>query len=139
MLGNRPRGLCGGCCHTSGFAAVADTGPAPAPLVGKWTRTVTAADVKRADATLVHAGMVCTLTIKQGGGLNAAIICTGGQKGGFQGIVDTAGPHQLHIELIEDVPDVYSWKVSGQHLTLTKVRDTAENREAVFWGVWRRK
>lgn len=123
----------------SGVAAVANTSAVPAPLVGTWTRTVTAADVKRAGATLVHAGWPCTLTIKSAGVLNASIICTGGQPGGFQGIVDVAGAHRVHIKLIEPDPDVYSWHVSGRLLTLTKVKDTAASREAVFWGVWRRK
>jgi len=124
----------------SAIAAVTKTGAVPAPLVGKWTRTVTAADVKRAGATLpVHAGMICTLTIKKDDVLNASVICTGGQPGGFQGTVDVAGPNRVHIKLSEPVPDVYSWHVSGKRLTLTKVKDTIANREAVFWGVWHRK
>ena len=124
----------------SGIAAVANTSAVPAPLVGKWTRTVTVADVKRVGATFpVHAGMICTLTIKKDGVLNAAIICTGGQKGGFKGTIDVAGPNRVHIKLSEPVPDVYSWHVSGRLLTLTKVKDTFANRVAVFWGVWHRK
>ena len=124
----------------SAIAAVANTSAVPAPLVGTWTRTVTAADVKRVGATSpVHAGMICTLTIKKGGVLNASVICKGGQPGGFQGIVDVAGANRVHIKLSEPVPDVYSWQVSGRLLTLTKVKDTFANRAAVFWGVWRRK
>jgi len=124
----------------SGIAEVANAGAVPAPLVGTWIRTVTAADVKRVGATLpVHAGMTCTLTIKKDGVLNASVICTGGQKGGFQGTVDVAGPSQVHIKLSESIPDVYSWHVSGRRLTLTRVKDAFANRTAVFWGVWQRK
>ena len=125
---------------TSGIAAVVNTSAVPAPLVGTWTRTVAAADVKRVGATYpVHAGMVCTLTIKKDGPWNASVICTGGQKGGFVGTVDVAGPDRVHIKLSEPIPDVYGWHVSGGRLTLTKVKDTFANRVAVFAGVWHRK
>ena len=121
-------------------AALPNTSAVPAPLVGKWTRTVTAADVKRVGATFpVHAGMICTLTIKKDGVWNASVICTGGQKGGFLGTVDVAGPNRVHIKLSEPIPDVYGWHVSGRRLALTKVKDTFANRDAVFSGVWDRK
>jgi hypothetical protein len=124
----------------SGIAAVANTSAVPAPLVGKWTRTVTAADVKRVGATYpVHAGMVCTLTIKKDGVFNASVICTGGQKGGFVGTVEVAGPNRVHIKLSDPYPDVYSWHVSERRLTFTKVKDPFANRVAVFSGVWHRK
>ena len=78
----------------SGITAVSNTSAAPAPLVGKWTRMITAADVKRVGATRpIYAGMICTLTVKKDGVLNASVICRGGQPGGFQGTIDgTASP-----------------------------------------------
>jgi opacity protein-like surface antigen len=48
----------------SAAAAVAPTSPPQAKLIGRWTRTVTAADVQRAGAQEVLEGAVCTLTIK---------------------------------------------------------------------------
>jgi len=121
----------------SGIAAVAKSSALPAPLLGKWTRKVTSADVKHVGATGVPAGSVCTLTIN-GGVLNASVSCTKG-VGGFQGIVAPAGANRVHIELGQPDPDVYGWHVSGRHLTFTKVKDTVPDREAVFSGVWQRK
>jgi len=120
----------------SGIAAVAKSSAAPAPLVGKWTRKVTGADVKHVGATGIPAGTICTLTIKNAV-LNASVICT--KVGSFEGIIDPAGVNRVHIELGLADPDVYSWQVSGRLLTFTKVKDTVPDREAVFLGVWQRK
>jgi len=120
----------------SGIAAVAKSSAAPAPLVGKWTRKVTGADVKHARSTGIPAGTICTLTIKNAV-LNASVSCT--KVGGFEGIVAPAGANRVHIELGRADPDVYSWHVSGRLLTFTKVKDTVPDREAVFEGVWQRK
>jgi hypothetical protein len=121
----------------SGIAAVARSSALPAPLIGKWKRTVTSADVKHVGATGIPAGSTCTLTINHSV-LNASVNCTKG-VGGFQGIVAQAGANRVHIQLGQPNPDTYSWHVSGNHLTFTKVKDTVPDREAVFAGVWQRK
>ena len=121
----------------SGIAAVARSSALPAPLLGKWTRTVTSADVKHVGATGIPAGSICTLTINHSV-LNASVSCTKG-VGAFQGIVAPAGANRVHIQLGMPNPDVYSWRVSGSHLTFTKVKDTVPDREAVFLGIWQRK
>jgi hypothetical protein len=119
----------------SGVAAVTQTRAVPGKLVGKWSRNVTSADIKRTGGTGVPAGSVCTLTVKTSG--VAHIGCT--VIGGFDGSIVPAGANRIHINLGLLYPDIYSWHVSGRLLTLTKLSDTVADREAVFWGVWKRK
>ena len=47
--------------------ATASASPPPQQLIGKWTRTVTAADVHHAGATKVVAGLTWTLVVTQHG------------------------------------------------------------------------
>jgi hypothetical protein len=122
----------------SGIAAVTQTRAVPARLVGTWTRNVTSAEVKRANAAGILAGSVCTLTIKKSGILNASVFCTRG-VGGFDGIITPAGTNRVHINLGLSGQNVYRWSVSGRLLTFTKIRDPVQDRVAVFWGVWKRK
>jgi hypothetical protein len=119
----------------SGIAAVTQTSAVPAKLVGKWTRKVTSADVKRTGGYGVSAGTVCTLTVKRSG--VAHLDCT--NIGGFGGTIVPAGANRVHINLGIPSPDVYKWRVSGRLLTFTKVKDTVADREAAMEGVWKRK
>src|SRR2546426_9034458 len=92
----------------SGIAAATQTSTVSSKLVGKWTRKVTSADIKRTGGTGVPAGTVCTLTVKKSGG--ADLECTA--IGGFQGTIVPAGVNRIHINLGIPSPDVYRWRVS---------------------------
>jgi hypothetical protein len=122
---------------TSGIAAGTRARAVPAKLVGTWTRKVTSADVKRANAAGIPAGSVCMLTIKKSGIVNASVFCR--SVGGFEGVITPAGTNRVHINLGLSNPNVYRWLVSGRLLTFTKIRDPVQDRVAVFWGVWTRK
>jgi hypothetical protein len=119
----------------SAIAAATSTSAVPSKLVGKWTRKVTNADVKRTGGFGVPAGTVCTLTIKKSGG--AGLVCT--NVGGFEGTIVPAGTNRVHINLGIPSPNVYKWRVSGPLLTFTKLKDTVGDREAAMEGVWKRK
>jgi hypothetical protein len=117
------------------IGAAASTRAVPAKLVGKWTRTVTLADLKRTGASGVTVGSVCTLTITKSGA--AHMPCT--NVGAFDGTIVPAGGDRVHINLGLSTPDVYKWRVSGGRLTFTKVKDTVADRTAAMEGVWKRK
>jgi hypothetical protein len=120
---------------TSGFAAGTRTSTLPTKLVGKWTRTVTSADVTRTGGLGIPAGTVCTLTIRKSGGayLHTSTV------GDFEGSLVPAGVNRVHIRLGLLDPDVYRWRVSGSLLTFTKLNDVVADRVAVMAGVWKRK
>ena len=119
----------------SGIAAETKASAVPAKLVGRWTRTVTSADIKRTGGYGVAAGTVCTLTIKKGGATH--LDCT--NIGGFDGNIVAAGVNRVHINLGITSPNVYRWRVSGRLLTFTTLRDDVSDREAAMQGVWKRK
>ena len=119
----------------SGIAAVTQSSAVPAKLVGKWTRKVTSADVKRTGGYGVPAGTVCTLTIKKSG--VAHLFCT--NIGGFDGNIVPAGTNRVHINLGDPRANVYGWRVSGRLLTFTKLKDIVADRVAGMEGVWKRK
>lgn len=118
-----------------GIAAATEANAVPAKLVGRWTRKITAADVKRTGAFEILTGSVCTLTIKKSGA--ASVVCTG--VGGFDGLIVTAGTNRVHIDLGLPGSNVYRWRVSGRLLTFTRISDPIADRAAAFWGVWKRK
>ena len=62
-----------------------------------------------------------------------------GAAGAFEGYIRSVGPSRFRTDLCIGVPAVYGWRVSGRQLTLTKVSDQTPDREAVFWGVWKKK
>lgn len=121
----------------SGVAAVTQTRVVPAQLVGKWTRTVTANDVKRTGGTGVPPGTRCTLTIMKTGVQTASVTCT--NIGGFNGTIVPAAAGRVHINVGAPGANLYSWRVSGQRLTITKIKEDVWDRAAVFSGVWKRK
>lgn len=110
-------------------------------LVGKWTHTVTKADVKRAPGALILlAGKTATIVVAKSGHytLDEGF---GGGLGKGDGTIAPAGANRVHITLSgeEFPPNLYTWRVSGRTLTLTKLKDSNPNMVAVFWGVWKRK
>jgi len=113
--------------------AVTRASAAPAPMVGKWTRKVTSADIQRTGGTGISAGSVWTLTIKKDGGASIS-----GSAGAFEGYLRSIGAGQFRTNLGIGIA-VYAWRVSGRLLMLTKVSDQTSDREAVFEGVWKRK
>ena len=129
----------------NGFAAVAGKNAFPPQLVGTWTRTLTKADVKRAQVVPVEvdharAGLVVRLIVKSNG---AAELKPRGDNGPvrFQGRLVPVGTDRVHIAGMPlDVPNVYRWRVSGRLLTMAKIsdRDISGLRDAWFVGVWHR-
>jgi hypothetical protein len=89
----------------AGGEAVATQNAFPAKLVGTWTRTVTAADVKRAGSWGVPAGSVWTLTIKKSGASSAI---REGDSEPFTGPIIPVGPTRVRINVGLVFPNVYS-------------------------------
>jgi len=120
----------------NGTSALGATQAISAKLVGKWTRKITSADVRRSGAYTYQgmAGAVCTLTIKKTSA--AHLDCT--IIGSFYGTIVPAGVNRVHINLSAPLPNVYKWRVSRRLLTFTKVRDASPDRAAGMDGVWKR-
>lgn len=124
---------------TSGIGAVRHTNTVSPRLVGKWTRTITDADVKRAKGSLLLlAGNVVKFNVAKNGHftLDEGF---GPNLGHEAGNIVPAGPNRIHINISGEPANLYRWRVSGRLLTLTKLKDPNPNRVAVFWGVWKRK
>jgi hypothetical protein len=123
----------------SGLAARIQTTAVNLKLVGKWTRTITMADVKRSNGGLVlAAGKVATLTIAKNGHWRAVVAGLGG-LGTVDGALVPAGGSRIHLNNEGEAASVYVWRVSGRTLTLTKVKDPVPDRRLFFVGVWKRK
>jgi hypothetical protein len=122
----------------NGVAALSQTRAFPAQLVGQWTRTVTAVDVKRSGSTDVSAGSVWTLTIKKSGAASISTP-TSSERSRFTGHIVPAGANRVHIYVPFVIPNVYRWRVSGRLLTFTKISDKFATAAPVFPGVWKRK
>lgn len=127
----------------NGIAAATATSSFPPKLVGTWTRTLTKADIKRAQvvpAEVDHAypGLVVRLIVKKNGAAEAKL----GRESGpirWQGRLVPVGTDRFHVAGIPlDVPNVYRWRVSGRLLTVAKIsdRDITGLRDAWFVGVW---
>jgi hypothetical protein len=116
---------CGGSNGTNDYAK----------LVGQWTRTIAKSDVDRAHALSFLARSMCTLTIKASHA--AHLDCT--SVGEFDGKFVPAAANRVHINLGDAAPNVYTWRVSGDELTLTKLNDPTPDRIAAIQGIWRQK
>jgi hypothetical protein len=112
---------------------VAESALSPA-LAGKWTRTVSRADVRRAQGASTLIGSVCALTIKTSG--KASVLCT--KVGGFPGTIAPAGTNRVEINLGLPGANSYRWHISGQSLTFKLIKDPIPDRVAVFDGTWKR-
>ncbi len=117
------------------LSGLSKTHALPAKLVGRWTRTVTKADVVRTGGYDVAPGSVCTLTIKADG--FAKLVCPA-DVGSFEGRIVPAGIDRVRIDLASSTPNVYRWQVTGRRLTFTKQQDSDNDREAAMEGVWTR-
>ncbi len=123
----------------SGIAAVTEASAVPSKLVGKWTRTITKADVKRGGGLFLLAGKVAKFTVVKNGHFTVDE-GLGGNLGTVDGNLVPAGPNRIHINVNGvTTPNVYAWRVSGRLLTLTKLKDSEPDRVTVMWGVWKRK
>jgi hypothetical protein len=118
--------------------AGAQPGKVPTQLLGNWKRTVSSADVTRSGTGRVPAGTMCTLTIDKRAVLNVWLSCPS-LGDGVAGTVRSIGVGRVDMNVAAFGPTVYSWRVSGRSLTLTKIRDGKPIRVAVLWGVWTRK
>jgi hypothetical protein len=129
----------------NGFAAQPNSSAVPAKLVGAWSRNVKQANV------LVG---VWTMVVKKNGETN--FYTPGGYRPGciakhtcislistsyaVAGGRMTVGPLSGTFVTC-GAKAIYSWKVSGQSLTLKAVADTNKDcapRKALFSGVWKR-
>jgi hypothetical protein len=119
---------------SSGSAIARGRGTFPQKLTGKWTRTVTTADTAREKTNGVTAGSSWTLIVQKDG---SSIV--GGNGGQFSGKLVVAGPTSVHVRMGDPSPNVYAWRVAGNHLTLTRIKDADGDRAAIFWGTWQRE
>ncbi len=117
-------------------ASATDTGTSavPAKLTGRWTRTVTAADWKRAGATGFVTSFVgpYTMVVKANGKVSiidftATFSPLAGERLSMSG-VPVCFPKK----------GLYRWKVANRKLTLTKLKDTCAAEVGLFTGVWTR-
>ena len=115
------------------LAATAAAAPPPPQMVGKWTRTVTARDVRRAHSTKIVPGKTWTLVITQHG----SRVSTPGRVA-LKGTIVPSNATQVHIELGPHEGDLYDWRRSGGRLTLHARIDPVADRVAVLDGVWKK-
>ena len=110
--------------------ASAAASPPPKQILGKWTRTVTAADVHRAGATRVVAGLTWTLLIAQRG--------SSASHGTIhmRGKVVPTNATQVNIELGQQKPNLYDWRRVGKTLILHARVEPNADRAAVLVGTW---
>jgi hypothetical protein len=104
-------------------------------LVGSWKRMVSSADVNRAGSYGVPPSSVWTLRIKANG--TASVFNT--SIGGIDGTIVAKGAGRVRIDIGVPAPNEYSWHATKQSLTFAKIKDSVQDRIAVFVGTWRRK
>src|SRR5437868_934495 len=94
------------------LASTAAASPPPKQMLGKWSRTVTAADVNRTGATKVVAGLTWTLVITQNGSRASQGTTT------IRGELVPSNATQVNIELGQQKPNLYDWRRVGKKLVL---------------------
>ena len=128
-------------------AAAAPAGGVPAKLLGTWTRTITAADWKKAGFGTNVIGL-WKMTVKPNGHFavnvppNTAFstgiawqISFSARAGGQM----TIGPMGECVTGGILDAGAYRWKVAGRTLTISKVRDKCAIEVGVFAGSWTQK
>jgi hypothetical protein len=106
----------------------------PNTLVGRWTRTVTAADWKRAGATGFVTSFVgpYTMAVKPNGKVRIIdFTATFASLSG--GRLSMSG-----VPVCYPKKGLYRWKVADRKLTLTKLKDSCAAEVGLFSGVWTR-
>jgi hypothetical protein len=106
----------------------------PTNLVGRWTRTVTAADWKRAGARGFVTSFVgpYTMVVKPNGKVKIIdFTATFSPLPG--GRLSISGVPVCHPK-----KGLYGWKMANRKLTLTKLKDTCSAEVGLFTGVWTR-
>ena len=142
MTGPRPAGssvggmkiLLGAVLAALVVVATASAAPPPTELVGKWTRTVSTADVLRAHARKSIAGTTWTLSITQHG----STASTPGRVP-MRGEIVPSSATQVNIEIGQQKPNLYSWHRTGKQLTLHAYADSIADRNAVLNGLWKKR
>ena len=131
VLGSRSCRCCRYPCRERGGD---EASAVPAKLAGRWTRTVAAADWKRAGATGFVTSFVGpnTMAVKANGKVSiidftATFSPLSGGRLSIGG-VPVCGPKK----------GLYRWKVANRKLTLTKLKDTCAAEVGLFTGVWKR-
>jgi hypothetical protein len=112
------------------LAAPAAAAPPPDQMIGKWTRTVTSADVHRAGARTVVAGTTWTLVIGRSGSS-----ATHGTRT-MRGHLVQSNATQVNIEIGQQKPNLYDWRRAGSKLILHMRFDPVADRAAVLTGTW---
>jgi hypothetical protein len=113
--------------------ASAQASPPPADMVGKWTRTVTQRDVRRAGSKLIKPGSVWTLTITQ----RESVAKSPTVRKVFRGQITPAAANLMNLELGAD-PCLYAYHRTGKTLVFTLRSDDNANRKAIVIGTWKR-
>ena len=129
-----------------GTAAAEEASAVPTKLVGRWSRNVTAADVRRVPGSLATPG-VYSMTIKRSGVLGIYFPAGAPEfvkppKGAPNRTGTVSATPDGRMVIVLDCPadkGLYRWKVSGRLLTITLVKEPCTEQAPVFWGVWKRK
>jgi hypothetical protein len=118
----------------------------PRSLEGVWTRTVTAADIRRAHARHAVTPGVWKMDVgvSKSGTYGNVYITKNGRNVGLGGTMVALGSGHLDMVMgfpsgtAPGPPNNWRWKLSGKRLALTPVRDSNADRIAFFAGVWRK-
>ena len=112
------------------LAASAAAASPPKQMLGTWTRTVTATDIRRADAKKVVPGKSWTLVI-------TSLHSSAGQgKTTLRGNIVPTSATQVNIELGQQRPNLYEWRRVGSKLILHARFEPNPDRGAVLVGTW---
>ena len=121
---------------TEAVAAATRPGTVSPRLVGRWTRTVTKADVNRVTGTSVTAGSTFVLTVLR----NGRAIVNSPTFGRNEGTISAAGVSRIHFAIGAPPTATFRWKVTGRRLTLTPASDrNFVDTNVILTGVWTRK
>jgi hypothetical protein len=121
-----------GVCVALVATAAASAAP-PHPVIGTWTRTVSAQDISRAHAKKVKAGSKWTLVITE----RKTTVSSPGAKT-YSGTIIPSSATQASFEIGPKEANLYSWRLTGKTLTLRKYSDPSAERAAILDGAWKR-
>jgi len=126
--------LLAGVCVALIVVAAASAAPPPEQLLGTWTRTVSAQDIRREHASKkVKAGSTWTLVITQ----RKSTASSPGARP-YSGSIIPSSATQVNIEIGVHEANLYNWRRAGKTLTLMKYTDPSADRAAILVGAWKR-